>query len=259
MSLERMPSTSRRVLRATARTGAGLCVLLVLPVLFAGGDTGDLVDRIEDQGILLGVAAAILLWWLVYWIRRRLYGRRVARAAEIAAADDPDFAADIVRSSAAVLFERVQHAWDTADRAALKELTSPALFDAWCAALDENERNGLRHHTKVVELTSVEYLGIVNHDGEHDDLVTVRICSKLRDYYVGRDGEVLPNDDAGSRRSLSGVEARAEFWTLVKCANGNGWVLDSIDDDEQRSAFLRADVVAGSPDRAAARDAFGRA
>lgn len=241
MSLERMPSTSHRVLRATVRAVVGLCGLLVVPVLLVGGDAGDLVDRAEDYALGLAVAAAIALWWLVYWIRRRMFGRRVARAAEIAAADDPDFAADVVRSRAAVLFERVQEAWDAADLAALKELTSPALFDAWSAALDENERNGIRHHTKVVELTSVEYLGIANHDGEHDDRVTVRICSRLRDYYLGLDGE-LPDDVAGG--SYGEVQTRAEFWDLVKCADGNGWVLESIVDDEHRSDVLRAEIVA---------------
>ncbi len=250
MSLERMPSTSRRVLRTTARAVAGVCVVVILPVLFVGGDTGDLVDRIEEYALGFAVAAAILLWWLVYRIRRRVHGRRVAQAAAIAAADDPDFAVDVVRARAAVLFERAQEAWDAADRAALRELTSPALFDAWCAALDENESNGLRHHTKVVELTSVEYLGIVNHEGQHDDSVTVRICSKVRDYYVALDGAELPHD-AGS---YGEVQARAEFWTLAKRADGDGWVLDSIVDDEHRDDVLREEIVAAPPDRGAAHD-----
>lgn len=258
MSLNRLPSTSHRVLRATVRAVVGFCAILVLPVYLAGGDAGDLVDRIGDRAIELGILGAIALWWLFYWCWRRVHGQRVAQAAAIAASDDPDFAAEVVRGSAAELFERIQEAWDAADRDALEALTSPELFGEWSAVLDEHERRGIRHHVKVVELTSVEYLGIVNLEGERGDRVTLRICSRRLDFYVGRDGKVLPYGDVSryERRASKPEENvwdRAEYWTLAKRADGDGWVLDSIAEDEKRRDVLGAEIVALPPDRAFAR------
>lgn len=175
----------------------------------------------------------------VYFRQRRARERRVELAATVAAEDDPAFAPGAVRERARELYREVQDARDRGDRAALAELLAPGLFGEWRHRLDELDRKGWRHFVELQELKSVEYLGLVNREGESEDRLTVRISAMLLDYVVMSTGELATAED--SDRDVVEV---AEFWTLAKCADGRGWVLAAIEEDAEGKHALGAEIVA---------------
>jgi len=172
--------------------------------------------------------------------RRQERERSVELAAAVAADDDPAFAPDAVRESASQMFMAAQRAWDARDHDALADLLVPDLLVEWRRRLDDFARKGWHNRVEVLELRSVEYLGLVNREGERDDRVTVRISARLRDYVAMRNGMVLKRNESGSDT----VEL-TEFWTLAKRHDGrDGWIIASIETDAEGQHVLDAEIVA---------------
>jgi predicted lipid-binding transport protein (Tim44 family) len=214
---------------------------------FGGGGSGTtggsplLVVALFGVIVVVFVIAAIFAGIKIarYNRRRREHERSVELAAAVAADDDPAFAPDAVRESAKQMFMAAQHAWDARDHDALAELLVPDLLVEWRRRLDDFARKGWHNRVEVLELRSVEYLGLVNREGEKDDRVTVRLSARLRDYVVMRNGMVLKRNESGSDT----VEL-TEFWTLAKCDSGRGWIIASIETDAEGQHVLDAEIVA---------------
>ena len=133
-----------------------------------------------------------------------------------------------------------QHAWDARDHDALAELLVPDLLVEWRRRLDDFARKGWHNRVEVLELRSIEYLGLTNREGEKDDRVTVRISARLRDYVVMRNGMVLKRNESGSD-----TVDLTEFWTLAKRHDGReGWIIASIETDAEGQHVLDAEIVA---------------
>jgi predicted lipid-binding transport protein (Tim44 family) len=160
--------------------------------------------------------------------------RRVTAAAAEAAEDDPAFAADVVKTTAANLFKRIQAAWDAGDRAALKTLVGPDLLAEWERRLDDLDRRGWHNHVEVMTEPTVEYVGL----DVKTHQATVRIEAKLRDYVTDRLGNHLKR--AG--RLTETVKIR-EFWTLGRTTTGR-WQLVSIEQGAEGSHVLDDQIVA---------------
>ncbi|MBB4663827.1 TIM44-like domain-containing protein [Conexibacter arvalis] len=206
----------------------------------AGGSPIVVLALVGVVAIFFVVAAVIAgIKVARYNRRRREHERRVELAAAVAADDDPAFAPDAVRESAANMFMAAQHAWDARDDRALAELLVPDLLVEWRRRLDDFARKGWHNRVEVLELRSIEYLGLTNREGERDDRVTVRISARLRDYVVMRNGMILKRNEAGSDT----VEL-TEFWTLAKRHDGNGWIIASIETDAEGQHVLDAEIVA---------------
>lgn len=214
---------------------------------FGGGGSGTTGGSPLLVVALFGVIAVVFVLAAIfagikiarYNRRRQEHERRVELAAAVAADDDPAFAPDAVRESATRMFMAAQQAWDARDHDTLAELLVPDLLVEWRRRLDDFERKGWHNRVEVLELTSVEYLGLVNREGEKDDRVTVRLCARLRDYVVMRNGMVLKRNESGSD-----TVDLTEFWTLAKCDSGRGWIIASIETDAEGQHVLDAEIVA---------------
>jgi predicted lipid-binding transport protein (Tim44 family) len=162
--------------------------------------------------------------------------RRVELAAAEAAEDDPAFAPDVVRPSAAKLFTDIQSAWDRADRVRLRGLVAPELLNEWERRLDDFDGKGWHNHVEVLQAPKVEYVGLT-HRGGGDDRVVVRIEATLRDYVVDGYGNRIGRVDSfGERNKVR------EFWTLGK--RDGHWILLSIEQGAEGEHALREDIVA---------------
>jgi len=192
-------------------------------------------------GVILFIAFSIYTAIKVarYNRRRKARERKVELAAAVAADDDPAFAPEAVRESATKMFMDAQRAWDRRDDARLEELLVPDLLVEWRRRLADFRRKGWHNRVKVLELKSVEYLGLTNREGDKDDRVTVRIHARLRDYVQMRNGTVLKRNNASSDE----VEL-VEFWTLAKRPGGDGWIIASIETDAEGQHVLDAEIVA---------------
>ncbi len=167
-------------------------------------------------------------------------------AAEEAAMDDAAFTPESVKQAAPDLHKAIVEAWTARDRSELAKLVGPDLMVEWNRRLDDFDRKGWHNVTERLSEPGVEYLGLVNREGETSDRVTVRIEAEIRDYTVYSAGKrLLRTDDTDE------VTRLPEYWTLGRHDNGS-WFLVSIEQDAEGGHVLRDDIVA-RPDADTAR------
>jgi predicted lipid-binding transport protein (Tim44 family) len=179
-------------------------------------------------------------------IKRR--ERRVELAAAEAAQEDPAFAPEAVRRSAADLFVAVQKAWSAEDHATLQRLVGPRLLSEWERRLEDFRRKGWHNQVEVIDAPKVEYVGLARRANGAGDQVVVRIEARMRDYV---------HDAAGHRVARPGrlgdTLALREFWTLHR--RGTGWQLESIEQGAEGWHRVQEQLVATSwADEQALRD-----
>jgi predicted lipid-binding transport protein (Tim44 family) len=170
----------------------------------------------------------------------------VVLAAEEAAMQDAAFTPESVKAATRDLHKAIVEAWTAGDRAALAKLVGADLMVEWGRRLDDFDRKGWRNITERLREPTVEYLGLVNREGEKDDRVTVRIDAEIRDYTIDSSGNrLLRTDDSDEVTNL------AEYWTLGRHDDGT-WFLVSIEQDAEGGHVLNEPIVA-RPDADTAR------
>ena len=230
--------------------GRGVGLYIILQLLF----------RIALLGHGLGalVLVALFLLYVVYarvtpqaraaWSarrdsgrasRRRVAGRerRVELAAAEAAEDDPAFAPDHLRASAAELYRDIQAAWDADDRIRLRGLVAPELLAEWERRLDDFERRGWRNRVSPLEPPQIDLVGLTHRGNDREDRVVVRVQARLRDYVEDRAGRRVKR----SGRFTETVRTR-EYWALGK--RRDRWILVSIEQGAEGEHALDAALVA---------------
>ena len=210
---------------------------------FSGGGGGTGGGSLPWWAVLLIIAVvlgfvsagAFQTWRMTR--RRRERVRRVELAAAEASQDDADFAPAEVRRAAAELFCEIQRRWTDRDAAGLGELVGADLMVEWRRRLEDFERKGWHNVVEVRSGPSVEYVGLVNREGEAEDRVVVRLTATLEDYVRDRDGDVVYKDDEHDTTT-----ALAEYWTLQP--PGERWRLLSIEQDREGAHQLDEPIVA---------------
>jgi len=172
--------------------------------------------------------------------------QQVDVAAEEAAMDDAAFAPEAVRAATIALHQAIVEAWTSRDRKTLSTLIGPDLMVEWGRRLDDFDRKGWHNITERLAEPTVEYLGLVNREGDRDDRVTVRISAPLRDYVVDRAGRHIMRDDSSTEETNL-----PEYWTLTRRDDG-AWYLLSIEQDAEGGHVLGEAIVA-RPDEDTAR------
>ena len=177
---------------------------------------------------------------------RRKREEQVELAAEEAAMQDGAFTPESVKTATRDLHKAIVEAWTGRDRAALATLVGADLMVEWARRLDDFDRKGWHNITERLSEPTVEYLGLVNREGESADRVTVRIEAEIRDYTVDSSGQrLLRTDDTDE------VTRLPEYWTLGRHDDG-AWFLVSIEQDAEGGHVLRQEIVA-RPDAGTAR------
>jgi predicted lipid-binding transport protein (Tim44 family) len=164
---------------------------------------------------------------------------RVSTASAEAAEDDPVFAADAVKTEAAQLYADVQGAWSKRDDAALERMLGPDLLVEWRRRLADFESKGWHNEVTLRGEPKVEYVGLVNRAGTGSDRVTVTITATLQSIVRTRDGATITRDEDDDG---DGEIAVCEYWTLERA--GDGWRLQSIEQEEEGAHHLDAPIVA---------------
>ena len=167
---------------------------------------------------------------------RERRAKEIQAAAFSAAADDPDFAADVVVPQAEQLFRDIQTAWDERDIPALERMVGPELMVEWRRRLDDFAAKGW-HNRVVVRENSAEYVGMTNLPAEEDDRAVVRVSAVCDDWVVNANGTAMHH--TGNDSSETWVR---EYWTLVM--RGGRWTLSSIEQDREGEHQLSAPLIA---------------
>ena len=144
-----------------------------------------------------------------------------------------------MRAAAAALFRDVQRVWDARDRERLATLLGPDLLVEWKRRLDDFERKRWHSRVKVPGEVRVEYVGLTNREGEHDDRAVVRIEASVRVFVEDRRGRRIYRKG----ESEETIELR-DYWTLG--LRDGRWVLLSIEQDAEGDHHL-GDAMVASP------------
>jgi predicted lipid-binding transport protein (Tim44 family) len=242
--------------------GSGFAIYIIIDLLIHIAVLG------HGLGALVLIALA-LIWWFAtrgmpkiteWWASRAANRaprpakaskreRRVELAAAEAAEDDPEYAPDKVRESAAILFKAVQGAWDEQDGNRLRQMVGPDLYQEWQLRLADFNRKGWRNHVQLIGEPVIEYVGL-NHTGNPEtDHVVVRIDARLKDYVVDGFGRHL------KRTGRLGETTRIrEYWTLQR-PQGR-WIVASIEMGKEGEHALDDEIVASAwADERSMRDA----
>jgi predicted lipid-binding transport protein (Tim44 family) len=204
---------------------------------YGGSGGGGAFFLVLAAVIVLAIVLATALQTRRVRRRREARRRRVELAAAEAAEDDPLFAPEAVVQAAERIFHMAQEAWDTQDDARLAQLLSPDLLVEWRRRLADFAAMGWHNRVEVLSVQSVDYLGLVNREGEHEDRVTCRITARLRDYV---------ETDAGTRITRAGATSEtltlSEYWTLGR--RDGGWIVASIESEVEGAHVVEQEIVA---------------
>jgi len=177
--------------------------------------------------------------------RRKARERQVELAAAEAAEADAAFASKRVHAEAEKLFRDIQTAWDQEDRARLAQLIGPELLIEWIRRLDNFKAKGWHNQVEVRGPVQVQYVGLVNREGDEEDRVVVRIEATLLDVVITNHGRHIKQAGASTE-----VSRMAEYWTLEKPPGENKtpqspeWILHSIEQDKEGMHELEEPIVA---------------
>lgn len=169
--------------------------------------------------------------------RRQARRRRVELAAAEAAEDDPLFAPEMVVQGAERIFRMAQEAWDARDDARLAQLLDADLLVEWRRRLADFDAMSWHNRVEVLSVDAVEYLGLVNREGEDEDRVTVRISARLRDYVETADGMHVTRAGTGST-----LVTLTEYWTFGR--RDSGWIVASIESEVEGAHVMEQEIVA---------------
>ena len=231
--------------------GRGFALYLILQFLFRIALIGHGLGAL----VLIGLVVIYVLFvrfaptaqgfWSSQQSAGRVGGRRLAerqRRVELAAAeaaeDDPAFAPDNVKGTAARLFHDIQSAWDNGDRVRLRRLVAPELLGEWERRLDDFARRGWRNRVQCLGEPAIEYVGLTHRGDRASDRVVVRVEARIRDFVEDGYGNHLKR--AGR---LAETVLTREFWTLTRGSGGN-WVLASVEQGAEGRHALADQIVA---------------
>jgi predicted lipid-binding transport protein (Tim44 family) len=201
------------------------------------GTTGSPVVFLIFLGVFLVLFISGLLKAAQLRKRRRNRARRVELASAEAAADDAYFAADAVKADTVALHAAIVAAWTGRDREGLARLLGPDLLAEWVRRLDDFDRRGWHNVCEIRKQATVEYVGLTNREGDDEDRVVVRVTAVLRDVVIDRNGNVIKRNQESDE-----LTTLAEYWTLGRA--GDGWILQSIEQDNEGAHHLDAPIVA---------------
>lgn len=215
---------------------------------FGGGGGGGFVGGGGGGGggivIFLLIAVVVVLFLAFsafqsarYRARRAARIRRVELAAAEAATDDEDFDPETVRREATALFVAIQELWSRNDVEGLEQIVGDDLMVEWRRRLNDFRRRGWRNHCEPSGAPQVEYMGLVNREGEDEDRVVVRITARMQDYVIDHNGTTITKQ--GTNDVMTTL---TEWWTLHP--PGARWRLLSIESDAEGRHHLGEDLIA---------------
>ena len=236
---------------------------------FGGGGGGGFVAGGGGGGIsvvFIGLIVVVVLLFLMagaiasikYRGRRAQRVRATELAAAEAATDDEDFEPDNVRAAATELYHEIQRRWSANDVEGLEEIVGPDLMVEWRRRLEDFRRRGWHNRCEPTGDPAIEYVGLVNREGEDEDRVVVRITATMLDYVVDAHGRTImrqgQTDPSTTMQEWWTLHPPGERWRLLSIeseAEGRHHLLDELiavpwGDDRVRDEALVETAVAGA-------------
>ncbi|WP_027005489.1 TIM44-like domain-containing protein [Conexibacter woesei] len=202
-----------------------------------GGGGGSIVFFFLIVVVVLVFLAFSAMRAAKYRAQRAARVRKAELAAAEAATDDEDFDPENVRREAAALFVSIQEMWSRNDIEGLEEVVGEDLMVEWRRRLNDFRRKGWRNQCTPHGHPQIEYMGLVNREGEDEDRVVVRITASLEDFVIDHNGRTITK--RGDNDTMTRL---TEWWTLHP--PGARWRLLSIESDAEGRHHLASELVA---------------
>ncbi len=211
---------------------------------FGGGGVGGGGTGGGGLGVFAIIALAFLILFIVgavgtwrYQRKRAARVRQTELAGYEAATDDSDFDPETARAAASALFLEIQKRWSENDIPGLEPLVGEDLMVEWRLRLADFARKGWHNKVEPHGPPKIEYVGLVNREGDVDDRVVVRLSAVCEDYVVDANGRAIMKD--GDTNTTSTV---TEWWTLHP--PGERWRLLSIEQEAEGRHNLDSALIA---------------
>jgi len=134
------------------------------------------------------------------------------------ALNNPGFDQERMQDELSSVFFRIQEAWSADDRAVLRSLTSPEVYEQFVGDLEEMARRGERNVVKNAVMRSMDVTEAWTE--QDDEFVTVAIHARVIDY-LERKGQIVE----GSATQPTDFR---EVWTFGRRRGDDAWQLSAI-------------------------------
>ncbi|AFR25838.1 calcium-binding protein [Bartonella quintana] len=137
---------------------------------------------------------------------------------------DPHFSPQFFIKGAQVAYEMIVTAFAKGDRDQLKKLLSQNVFESFCAAIEQREKNNERVQFTFVGINKIEFVAAAMQDNE--EFLTVRIVSEMISATYNEQEELIDGDPDAI------VEIR-DVWTFVhnSLSSDPNWKLFATEDE----------------------------
>ncbi|WP_455476495.1 Tim44/TimA family putative adaptor protein [Bartonella sp. B17] len=137
---------------------------------------------------------------------------------------DPHFSPKFFIKGAQVAYEMIVTAFAKGDRVQLKRLLSQGVFESFCSAIEQREKNGERVEFTFVGVNNIEFVAAKMQ--EKEEFLTVRIVSEMISVTYNKQEERIDGDPDTI------VEIR-DVWTFVRnsLSPDPNWKLFATEDE----------------------------
>ncbi len=137
---------------------------------------------------------------------------------------DPHFSPQFFIKGAQVAYEMIVTAFAKGDRDQLKKLLSQDVFESFCAAIEQRERNSEKVQFTFVGINKIEFVAAAMQ--EKEEFLTVRIVSEMISVTYNEQEECIDGDPETI------VEVR-DVWTFVRnsLSSDPNWKLFATEDE----------------------------
>ncbi|WP_455474229.1 Tim44/TimA family putative adaptor protein [Bartonella sp. B30(2025)] len=137
---------------------------------------------------------------------------------------DPHFSPKFFIKGAQIAYEMIVTAFAKGDRDQLKRLLSQNVFESFCSAIENREKNGERVEFTFVGVNNIEFIAAKMQKNE--EFLTVRIVSEMISVTYNKQGERIDGDPDTI------VEVK-DVWTFVRnsLSQDPNWKLFATEDE----------------------------
>lgn len=142
-----------------------------------------------------------------------VYRGDVSKQMAAITADDPQVTVEAVGARVALIYAKLNEAWNAQDMKLARGLTTVALRDYMDYWIKEYQRQGLHNQLVNASIETIQLAKVIR--DRHFDAITIRVRAGGNDYTVDRGGSLV-----GGSKTF--VRQYTEYWTVLRSSSRRG-------------------------------------
>lgn len=207
-----------------------ILIIIAAPLFARGGGGG---GKSKGGSVLFTLIFSVfygiyfLIWGFFVWLRKwhsEALAKKVQRF-------DPTWELEKINSRVEETYYALQHAWSKNDLRTVANMLSGDLLLKYTKIIDRYKLKGERNVLEVIDLISIELVGIDDREGYNFDNFMVLIKGSMVDYMITEaTGDFVPRSWGEAEKDAKSVQTFWEIWTFSHDQNGN-WLLSDISEN----------------------------